>query len=251
MPFGCLTLGEKKDYNSPSEVTDKYDLGQVVKSWVDLLWKCQRSAKFRRNTLLLFPTERNSVRYSGQKTGTPWRCTPAKSSTKRTGAKWEKLPRMRYWSWRCKWSREYVSETWWCSNNYAYWSPVNGDTFSKIILMTIIEVMITPQWQLNFVPSFAFPCILRVKHHNILQLVDAFETKKEYFIFLELWVIGSSGQESLAHCLCLPTVVRPSSWFRCFLCPELQAERCSTGSWTKGTTLRGTPVTSWGKCWRP
>lgn len=32
MPFGCLTLGEKKDYNSPSEVTDKYDLGQIVKS---------------------------------------------------------------------------------------------------------------------------------------------------------------------------------------------------------------------------
>lgn len=32
-------------------------------------------------------------------------------------------------------------------------------------------------------------CILRVKHHNILQLVDAFETKKEYFIFLELWVL--------------------------------------------------------------
>lgn len=34
MPFGCLTLGEKKDYNSPSEVTDKYDLGQIVKTWV-------------------------------------------------------------------------------------------------------------------------------------------------------------------------------------------------------------------------
>lgn len=32
MPFGCLTLGEKKDYNSPSEVTDKYDLGQIVKT---------------------------------------------------------------------------------------------------------------------------------------------------------------------------------------------------------------------------
>uniref|UniRef100_A0A8B9GZF1 CaM kinase-like vesicle-associated a n=1 Tax=Astyanax mexicanus TaxID=7994 RepID=A0A8B9GZF1_ASTMX len=30
MPFGCLTLGEKKDYNSPTEVTDKYDLGQVT-----------------------------------------------------------------------------------------------------------------------------------------------------------------------------------------------------------------------------
>uniref|UniRef100_A0A8C5BIU5 CaM kinase-like vesicle-associated b n=1 Tax=Gadus morhua TaxID=8049 RepID=A0A8C5BIU5_GADMO len=32
MPFGCLTIGEKKDYNSPTEVTDKYDLGQIVKS---------------------------------------------------------------------------------------------------------------------------------------------------------------------------------------------------------------------------
>ena len=32
MPFGCLTLGEKKDYNNPSEVNDKYDLGQIVKS---------------------------------------------------------------------------------------------------------------------------------------------------------------------------------------------------------------------------
>uniref|UniRef100_A0AAZ3SS37 Protein kinase domain-containing protein n=1 Tax=Oncorhynchus tshawytscha TaxID=74940 RepID=A0AAZ3SS37_ONCTS len=32
MPFGCLTLGEKKDYNNPLEVTDKYDLGQIVKS---------------------------------------------------------------------------------------------------------------------------------------------------------------------------------------------------------------------------
>lgn len=55
--------------------------------------------------------------------------------------------------------------------------------------MIIIEGMITPQWQMNFVPSSAFPSILRVKHHNILQLVDAFETKKEYFIFLELWVL--------------------------------------------------------------
>uniref|UniRef100_A0AAQ5XCB7 Protein kinase domain-containing protein n=1 Tax=Amphiprion ocellaris TaxID=80972 RepID=A0AAQ5XCB7_AMPOC len=32
MPFGCLTIGEKKDYNNPSDVTDKYDLGQIVKS---------------------------------------------------------------------------------------------------------------------------------------------------------------------------------------------------------------------------
>lgn len=34
MPFGCLAIGEKKDYNNPSDVTDKYDLGQIVKSWV-------------------------------------------------------------------------------------------------------------------------------------------------------------------------------------------------------------------------
>lgn len=32
MPFGCLIFGEKKDYNSPGEVTDKYDLGQMVRS---------------------------------------------------------------------------------------------------------------------------------------------------------------------------------------------------------------------------
>uniref|UniRef100_A0A8C2GJQ2 CaM kinase-like vesicle-associated protein n=1 Tax=Cyprinus carpio TaxID=7962 RepID=A0A8C2GJQ2_CYPCA len=32
MPFGCLKPGEKKDYNSPTEITDKYDLGQIVKS---------------------------------------------------------------------------------------------------------------------------------------------------------------------------------------------------------------------------
>lgn len=37
MPFGCLTIGEKKDYNNPSDVTDKYDLGQIVKSWVSQL----------------------------------------------------------------------------------------------------------------------------------------------------------------------------------------------------------------------
>lgn len=34
MPFSCLAIGEKKDYNNPSDVTDKYDLGQIVKSWV-------------------------------------------------------------------------------------------------------------------------------------------------------------------------------------------------------------------------
>uniref|UniRef100_A0A0A6YW08 CaM kinase-like vesicle-associated n=1 Tax=Mus musculus TaxID=10090 RepID=A0A0A6YW08_MOUSE len=32
MPFGCVTLGDKKNYNQPSEVTDRYDLGQVIKT---------------------------------------------------------------------------------------------------------------------------------------------------------------------------------------------------------------------------
>lgn len=47
MPFGCLTLGEKKDYNNPSEVTDKYDLGQIVKSWVHLC--CGADMRNRKN----------------------------------------------------------------------------------------------------------------------------------------------------------------------------------------------------------
>lgn len=37
MPFGCLTIREKREYNNPSDVTDKYDLGQIVKSWVSVL----------------------------------------------------------------------------------------------------------------------------------------------------------------------------------------------------------------------
>ena len=46
MPFGCLTPGEKKNYNNPSEVTDKYDLGQVVKSWVHFQAACYSSYSF-------------------------------------------------------------------------------------------------------------------------------------------------------------------------------------------------------------
>ncbi|KAM4652520.1 caM kinase-like vesicle-associated protein isoform 2-T2 [Discoglossus pictus] len=32
MPFGCVTLGDKKDYNQPTEVSDRYDLGQLIKT---------------------------------------------------------------------------------------------------------------------------------------------------------------------------------------------------------------------------
>lgn len=43
--------------------------------------------------------------------------------------------------------------------------------------------------------------LLRVKHPNILQLVDVFETKKEYFLFLELWVQMSDEPGGKALCL--------------------------------------------------
>ncbi|XP_077582490.1 caM kinase-like vesicle-associated protein [Stigmatopora nigra] len=101
MPFGCLTLGEKKDYNNPAEVTDKYDLGQVVKSEEF----CEIFRAKDRNTLKMYT---------------------CKKFNKKDGRNVRKAAKN--------------------------------------------EIMI----------------LKMIKHHNILQLVDAFETKKEYFIFLEL-----------------------------------------------------------------
>ncbi|XP_061584515.1 caM kinase-like vesicle-associated protein [Cololabis saira] len=101
MPFGCLTLGEKKDYNSPSDVTDKYDLGQIVKSEEF----CEVFRAKDKNTLKMYT---------------------CKKFHKKDGRKVRKAAK-------------------------------NEITILKMI-----------------------------KHHNILQLVDAFETKREYFIFLEL-----------------------------------------------------------------
>lgn len=49
-----------------------------------------------------------------------------------------------------------------------------------------------------------------MKHHNILQLVDSFETKKEYFIFLELWVSMEALDRKgfpLPVCCCLPAIL--------------------------------------------
>lgn len=46
-----------------------------------------------------------------------------------------------------------------------------------------------------------FPAFQRIKHHNILQLVDAFETKKEYFLFMELWVLLEALERK---CWCAP-----------------------------------------------
>ncbi|KAG7244685.1 hypothetical protein INR49_029704 [Caranx melampygus] len=101
MPFGCLTLGEKKDYNNPSEVTDKYDLGQIVKSEEF----CEIFRAKDRNTLKMYT---------------------CKKFHKKDGRKVRKAAKN--------------------------------------------EIMI----------------LKMIKHHNILQLVDTFETKKEYFLFLEL-----------------------------------------------------------------
>ncbi|XP_038596515.1 caM kinase-like vesicle-associated protein [Tachyglossus aculeatus] len=101
MPFGCVTLGDKKDYNQPSEVTDRYDLGQVIK------------------------TEEfcEIFRAKEKATGKLHTC---KKFLKRDGRKVRKAAK------------------------------------NEIIILKM------------------------VKHPNILQLVDVFVTRKEYFIFLEL-----------------------------------------------------------------
>uniref|UniRef100_A0A6Q2ZJI8 CaM kinase-like vesicle-associated protein n=1 Tax=Esox lucius TaxID=8010 RepID=A0A6Q2ZJI8_ESOLU len=101
MPFGCLTLGEKKDYNNPSEVTDKYDLGQIVKSEEF----CEIFRAKDKNTLKMFT---------------------CKKFLKKDGRKVRKAAK------------------------------------NEILILKM------------------------VKHPNILQLVDVYETRKEYFLFLEL-----------------------------------------------------------------
>ncbi|OXB78645.1 UNVERIFIED_CONTAM: hypothetical protein H355_002610 [Colinus virginianus] len=101
MPFGCVTLGDKKDYNQPSEVTDRYDLGQVIK------------------------TEEfcEIFRAKEKASGKLYTC---KKFLKRDGRKVRKAAK------------------------------------NEIIILKM------------------------VKHPNILQLVDVYITRKEYFIFLEL-----------------------------------------------------------------
>ncbi|KAJ4927092.1 hypothetical protein JOQ06_014829 [Pogonophryne albipinna] len=101
MPFGCLTIGEKKDYNNPSEVTDKYDLGQIVKSEEF----CEIFRAKDKNTVKMFT---------------------CKKFLKKDGRKVRKAAK------------------------------------NEILILKM------------------------VKHPNILALVDVFETKKEYFLFLEL-----------------------------------------------------------------
>nr|XP_038041664.1 caM kinase-like vesicle-associated protein [Anas platyrhynchos] len=101
MPFGCVTLGDKKDYNQPSEVTDRYDLGQVIKT-----------------------EEFCEIFRAKEKTsGKLYTC---KKFLKRDGRKVRKAAK------------------------------------NEIIILKM------------------------VKHPNILQLVDVYITRKEYFIFLEL-----------------------------------------------------------------
>uniref|UniRef100_A0A8C9TVR6 CaM kinase-like vesicle-associated b n=1 Tax=Scleropages formosus TaxID=113540 RepID=A0A8C9TVR6_SCLFO len=101
MPFGCLTFGEKKDYNNPSEVTDKYDLGQIVKSEEF----CEIFRAKDKNTLKMYT---------------------CKKFLKKDGRKVRKAAK------------------------------------NEILILKM------------------------VKHPNILQLVDVYETRKEYYLFLEL-----------------------------------------------------------------
>ncbi|XP_043934874.1 caM kinase-like vesicle-associated protein [Protopterus annectens] len=101
MPFGCVTLGDKKDYNSPTEVTDKYDLGQIIKT---------------EEFCEIFRAKEKS-------TGKTYTC---KKFLKKDGRKVRKAAKN--------------------------------------------EIMI----------------LKMVRHPNILQLVDVYETRKEYFIFMEL-----------------------------------------------------------------
>nr|XP_046240671.1 caM kinase-like vesicle-associated protein [Scatophagus argus] len=101
MPFGCLTIGEKKDYNNPSDVTDKYDMGQLVKSEEF----CEIFRAKDKTTMKMYT---------------------CKKFLKKDGRKVRKAAK------------------------------------NEILILKM------------------------VKHPNILQLVDVFETKKEYFLFLEL-----------------------------------------------------------------
>lgn len=119
MPFGCLTIREKRDYNNPSDVTDKYDLGQIIKSWVPQQihvetrmnsseWCCPFlkeplkicaciSVRIHLHSYIcVFRfTERSSVRYSGPRTKPQWKCTRAKSSWKRMEGRSVGLQKMR------------------------------------------------------------------------------------------------------------------------------------------------------------
>ena len=103
MPFGCLTIGEKKDYNNPSEVTDKYDLGQIVKSWVSSSLSLIQTFVICVLLKVISPpmpwyahfSGRSSVRYSEPRTKIRLKCLHVKSSWKRTGGKSARLRKMR------------------------------------------------------------------------------------------------------------------------------------------------------------
>uniref|UniRef100_A0A8C5D6L8 Protein kinase domain-containing protein n=1 Tax=Gouania willdenowi TaxID=441366 RepID=A0A8C5D6L8_GOUWI len=105
MPFGCLTIREKKDYHNPSDVTDKYDMGQMEEF-------CEIFRAKDRTSMKMYT---------------------CKKFLKKDGRKVRKAAK------------------------------------NEILILKM------------------------VKHPNILQLVDVFETKKEYFLFLEL----ATGRENV------------------------------------------------------
>lgn len=133
-------------------------------------------------------TGRSFVRYSEPRTKTRWKCTPVKSSWRKMGEKSGKLPKMRSSSWKCTIPVQFIY-----TGYYSQMVP------SVIFMMQHFIMQIILFLQIVLISFYILRCFhwqswahflslsrRRVKHHNILQLVDVFETRKEYFLFLEL-----------------------------------------------------------------
>uniref|UniRef100_A0A672JYL3 CaM kinase-like vesicle-associated protein n=1 Tax=Sinocyclocheilus grahami TaxID=75366 RepID=A0A672JYL3_SINGR len=159
MPFGCLKPGEKKDYNSPTEITDKYDLGQTVKSEEF----CEIFRAKDKNTLKMYT---------------------CKKFLKKDGRKVRKAAK------------------------------------NEILILKM------------------------VKHPNILQLVDVYETRKEYYLFLELvfeifHYVNLMG--IIDPCFCsfhkICTMIKKSQYYANFMCKMHVSELCGHESTITQTLL--------------
>lgn len=119
---------------------------------------------------------RSSASCAWLRTDRRTRCSSARNSSRKTAGKSERLPRTKSWSWNCTQSvcgqmdeclsdgerpRESENEQMFCCSFHC-------------CKVTVCDSFL-------FVRS-------RVNHPNILQLIDTFETRKEYFIIQELWV---------------------------------------------------------------
>lgn len=144
---------------------------------------------------------RSFVKSSGRRTRTHWKCTPVKSSWRKTGEKYGKQPKTRFSSWKCTFSMQVIyifhvlkvladgaqcwnlfnkssrmQSTLYHANDFIFADSHDFFSVSSLLPFTVSQ----------FLSGFLSVSPHRVKHHNILQLVDVFETRKEYFLFLEL-----------------------------------------------------------------